>query len=36
MDRLDKENKKIKVLVNLVYVHKDKNVYIKSKDIIII
>ena len=34
MDLLDKENKKIKVLVNLVYVHKDKNIYVKSKDII--
>ena len=34
MDRLDKENKKIKVLVNLVYVHIDKNVYIKSKKIL--
>jgi hypothetical protein len=34
MDRLDKENQKMNVLVNLVYVHIDKNVYIKSKDII--
>ena len=34
MDRFDKENQKMNVLVNLVYVHIDNNVYIKSKDII--
>ena len=34
MNQLNKDNQKMNVLVNLVYVHIDNNVYIKSKDII--